>query len=858
MSVNYKTENINIDFLENIPCEFKVKCYNNKSTYNCKVNIEEIQIVDLEDDIINNKDVLIDKKYHEWIKKDDYVKPYYDIDNAYETKKEMIDAKEPLLNKWKDILNNKFPTADLVISECCRKKSKTSIENQNKPYFISFHILVNNYIIKQKDLNIINKDLESVEGYDNSVYSNGQNFRMVYQSKPDGTGKPFIPITYDQIEDLCYHVIQCHASNIETEYLLIKPIIEKKQSPPVTPTTSDDEVIADNSIPFDKLKKTIMGITTKYGYEDWWKVGSIIAKETNYSDQGLELFKEWSAIDVNNYDENYCKIQYKGWKDNADKQKLTFATLQKWYNEEHPEERVKNCKNPYKTIYLENYKLDENGEWTGSANITGLIDYMNKEFIFVRETGEIIVIEKDKWFLKKPTQFRELLLKYNFNNPAEQEKVKIAEVWFNHINRRQVLKIGFDPTNNPDDDIFNIWKGLNISKSFADTFDEDECKPLLDHILNVWCKGNETYYNYIMNWLAHLIQKPWIKMGVVICLRSTKEGAGKGVVMNLLRKIIGDNHYFQCNNLEQLTGSFNSIGEGKILINLDEAFWGKDKKKEGMLKNMITEDTKYINKKHQAQYSIEDYCNYIVSTNNDCFIPAVEGGRRFFAVELSNEYAGVSNKDKEAYFNNIIKTSAGSFAKILYNRDISNFNPRSFDKTDLLQEQIQHNWCSVRKWWFEVLNGGGLSGKAIDSGFCELGSIPYSSKKTMISPEFPPESESCWGIQKRKFKYDNNKHKMRDENGDHILEDEKIFYEKDFMYNNYEENCNGYKLDKSHFWINFKKFCVEDLYKEAQFKDNGNMKRYMMINDIKIYQNKFNELQDYEYEYSVNEFEDWE
>ena len=145
MSVNYKTENINIDFLENIPCDFKVKCYNNKSTYNCKVNIEEIQIVDLEDDIINNKDVLIDKKYHEWIKKDDYVKPYYDIDNAYETKKEMIDAKEPLLNKWKDILNNKFPTADLVISECCRKKSKTSIENQNKPYFISFHILVNNY-----------------------------------------------------------------------------------------------------------------------------------------------------------------------------------------------------------------------------------------------------------------------------------------------------------------------------------------------------------------------------------------------------------------------------------------------------------------------------------------------------------------------------------------------------------------------------------------------------------------------------------------------------------------------------------------------------------------------------------------
>ena len=268
---------------------------------------------------------------------------------------------------------------------------------------------------------------------------------------------------------------------------------------------------------------------------------------------------------------------------------------------------------------------------------------------------------------------------------------------------------------------------------------------------------------------------------------------------------------------------------------------------------MITEDTKYINKKHQAQYSIEDYCNYIVSTNNDCFIPAVEGGRRFFAVELSNEFAGVSNKEKEAYFNNIIKTPAGSFAKVLYNRDINNFNPRSFDKTELLQEQIQHNWCSVRKWWFEVLNAGGLSGKSIDSGFCQIGNIPESQKCNQDGcPDF------VWGIVKTKYKYDSNKHKIKDENGRPIVEDRKTFYEKDFIYNNYEENCNGYKLDKSHFWINFKKFCVDDLYKEAQFKSSDSMKRYIMINDIEKYQKKFNELQDYEYVYSVNEFDDWE
>ncbi len=71
--------------------------------------------------------------------------------------------------------------------------------------------------------------------------------------------------------------------------------------------------------------------------------------------------------------------------------------------------------------------------------------------------------------------------------------------------------------------------------------------------------------------------------------------------------------------------------------------------------------------------------------------------------------------------------------KILYNRDITNFNPRSFDKTELLQEQIQHNWCSVRKWWFDVLNAGGLTGKSIRGGFCDLSDIPESEKLNLSS-----------------------------------------------------------------------------------------------------------------------------
>jgi hypothetical protein len=168
MSVNYKTQKPNEQFIDNVPVDFKVKSYNSKSNYNCKVDILKKQICDFEDDIINNENIIVDKKYHEWIQKNDYVKPYYDIDCAYETEEIMNNNIDILLNKWKEILNNKYPNADLVISSCCRKKTKVSKHNKqnNKSYFISFHFIVNNYIIKQCDLNIINKDLESVDGYE--------------------------------------------------------------------------------------------------------------------------------------------------------------------------------------------------------------------------------------------------------------------------------------------------------------------------------------------------------------------------------------------------------------------------------------------------------------------------------------------------------------------------------------------------------------------------------------------------------------------------------------------------------------------------------------------------------------------
>jgi len=890
-----KSNELIMDEWEQLECKetIKVKSYKNKNNYNCKVPIQEHHI---------DQGEIEDEKLHEWLVQDDFVKPYYDVDKGFETKEEMETQFKIILKNWIDRLTQTFncEEKDLGISTCNRKKTKVAKKHQKKKkengdidegkyYFVSIHIIVNTHYIKQGNLEQFNiqNGFDKIAGYDKSVYSNGQNFRMIYQSKPEKDSKCFTPYNNTEDEDCGKHFIQfdcCpHSFNNEDMTMQIPCLIN--DSPPVSPpakpkknkknkkaikTNEDiDEVFVAglNQNNINELKKLLDGIKNRYEYDSWWKIGSAIFTETQGSQEGKQLWIDWSSSDDNegwNELEHMTRLNnhWFQFNKNSHKQDFTIGTLRKWFNEECDNEDI-DTDNIYKYIFFNHpeepllyLEIDGKYKWQGKPNKDGLVKYINKELIFIRETGETIIIDKNNWYLKRKQQLLELFAPKTFTDPISEKPLNPATLWFNHKDRRSVLKIGFDPKENPNNDIFNIWTGMRIKKDVAETFDENDCQLILDHIKNRWCAGNDEEYEYVLNWFAHLIQKPWVKMGVVLCLRS-KQGAGKGIILNILRQIIGDNHYFQCNNLDQLTGNFNGIGEGKILTNLDEAFWGKDKKKEGMLKNLITEETKLVNKKNKENYIVEDFCNYLVSTNNDCFIPASENERRFYALEVSDELAGIQTVEKKKLIDELLNCPAEAFAKVLYNRDISSFNPRIFNKTRLLQEQIEHSWCSVRKWWFQVLNDNGFNSKILENGFCEFGDEPLSAK--LIDME-TGQHESVWGVKKIKYKRDKNKRIMKGEDGYAIIEKKIYLLEKDFVYKNYEENCCGYKLDNRHFWESFKKYCLGDLMEEKRYSCGGIQKRCLDTKDIEIYQKRFNELQLYEYEYGCESIddEDWD
>lgn len=155
--------------------------------------------------------------------------------------------------------------------------------------------------------------------------------------------------------------------------------------------------------------------------------------------------------------------------------------------------------------------------------------------------------------------------------------------WLTHKATTRLHGIEFEP--NPARarrDFYNLWKGLRLKPQQGD------CSRFLSHIRDVICAGDEAHFDWLIKWLADMVQNPGRKPGTAVVLRGG-EGSGKGTAFaNQLRDIIGARLYRKVSRSEQLIGKHNAHLAGALMIFANESVWGGDKSKEGALKDIIT------------------------------------------------------------------------------------------------------------------------------------------------------------------------------------------------------------------------------------------------------------------------------
>jgi hypothetical protein len=222
------------------------------------------------------------------------------------------------------------------------------------------------------------------------------------------------------------------------------------------------------------------------------------------------------------------------------------------------------------------------------------------------------------------------------------------------------------------------------------TINMNDVNIILSHLKDNICNNDDTLYEYLVNWLAFVVQKPK-KPGVVpLCIG--KGGIGKTMFWEWFAKhIIGEHNCVLAATLSDISCKFNAHMANKKFVVVNEVKGGS-KHDHDVLKSLITDSTVKLEAKGKDSVSVgSSHCIAIISNHkNHHFID--DDCRRFCVIACNPE-----KKDKP-YFTRLgraMEDASNDFYSYLMQINLLGFNPEDFPKVALRDEIAESNDNSV-------------------------------------------------------------------------------------------------------------------------------------------------------------------
>ena len=250
----------------------------------------------------------------------------------------------------------------------------------------------------------------------------------------------------------------------------------------------------------------------------------------------------------------------------------------------------------------------------------------------------------------------------------------------------------------------NLWVGPTLTPTVG------EWGNIRYFLFELICNSNQDVYDYLINFLAHALQKPEQKPGVMITLLGG-QGVGKGTLMNIIETIWSATTY-KTNRIKDVTGDFNSPLEGSYWVLLDEAQFAGDRQASEALKSVVTERTVSINPKNQPQRVIPSLHRILSATNQMHVGNRDFDDRRDLTLKVSDKRKGDHIYWKQ--LNDAIPAETSAFMYELLHKDISDFVVFNKPNTHELTNQKINSLSPDEAWWLECLQDGCISGISND------------------------------------------------------------------------------------------------------------------------------------------------
>ena len=248
---------------------------------------------------------------------------------------------------------------------------------------------------------------------------------------------------------------------------------------------------------------------------------------------------------------------------------------------------------------------------------------MNDRYAVVRIGGKTRVV----WFEESPAYpgckvpvfstihdfcaFHAKRKKVVIGRNGKERKIGLGKWWIDHDCRRQFDEIVYAPSviTKPASRKLNLWNGFGCEPH------KGNCARYIAHLRDNICSGEEAPGEYLLNWMAYVVQFPERQGEVAVVLRG-KEGTGKGVVAKHFGQLLGS-HFRHIVHAKHLTGHFNAHLQQCSVLFADEAFFAGDRSHESILKALITEETLLIEPKGIDPFPVRNSVHLIMSSNSD-------------------------------------------------------------------------------------------------------------------------------------------------------------------------------------------------------------------------------------------------
>lgn len=530
-----------------------------------------------------------------------------------------------VLNNIYTILKSLFPDfekEDYAIAKDCRwMRDKNEV-----PYYkISYHVVlwkkkVNSKIFKKYIESNLDKfrAFELQDAIDLSIYKGGLTKWRIpmckkYDVDQNKDNSLLVPLNNIDYEDFHKHIITYTVNCEELELVIENDTESINTEEDISYNTDAKDFISrieDNNKEIDAIKK-------KYTY-----IG--VPKYEN-SIEYIDVLEYECGQDHNNnhnyliHDTNRATLKIK-------------CHSTKCSNFSKILYQPKNNYNDFNVNYFNNIPILEDKE----DNYNHCKEYFEHFFKFMRDSNSFYRIDNTydkrlKYFDRKvkPVKiegYTDLLYKKKIDGEIKPEK--FIEKYKNDPNKKSYFDLTFEPyskehDNEPiEDNNFNLFNGFNYETIL--TYDEkqeiDETKYadfkfLLEHIKEYHCSNNDQHFDFLMQFLANIIQKPQSIPQIILIFYSHSHGTGKSQFTRFIAEVIGNGLSF-FGSLKQITETHTNAHIGKLINIVEEVDKYSTRTYENIIKDYSQRSYAPYNEKNKQIIQIKTFVRYFFTTNH--------------------------------------------------------------------------------------------------------------------------------------------------------------------------------------------------------------------------------------------------